>query len=195
MESMATSRFGAGRPRGFRAGIGIGLAVALLGAAVGTATGAVTPFQQVIIRNGPTEPVPVTGTINVGNTPANQNVSVTNFPSTQTVSVSNFPATQPVSGTVNVANAPAAAQKFYGSASGDGDMAFPFGKTINITALFIVDGTGDNYDVFVDGYHIAENVEDNYSVQFAYPIPATGVQVTCLNLTLDCHPEVIVFGF
>lgn len=57
-------------------------------------------------------PVPVSGTVSVGNFPATQPVSgsvaVSNFPATQpvsgTVSVGNFPATQPVSGTVAVGN-------------------------------------------------------------------------------------------
>ena len=44
-------------------------------------------------------PLPVTGTVNVGNLPATQPVS-------GTVTVGNFPATQPVSGTVTVGNSP-----------------------------------------------------------------------------------------
>jgi len=184
MDTTTTTGAGRLRPVSLRAGIVIGLALALVGVGVGTATGAVTPFQQVVVRNTAAEPVPVSGTINVGNTPTNQAVTVSNFPSTQAVS-----------GTVGVGSVPAAGAKFYGSDSGTGEMNFPFGKTINITALFVVDGTGDNYDVFIDSYHIAENVENNYSIQFTHPVPATGVQVHCLNLTLDCHTEVIVFGY
>ena len=81
--------------RGFRTGIVLGLVIAALGIAVGTVTGAtnITPFQQVVVVNAPSSPIPVVGTVNVGNTPATQNVAV-----------QNFPATQPVSGSVSVTN-------------------------------------------------------------------------------------------
>jgi hypothetical protein len=177
-------RFTLPRPRGLRGGIVVGLALAIAGAAVGTATGATTPFQLVIVKNTASEPVPVTGTISVGNTPSNQNVTVTNFP-----------ATQAVSGTVNVASLPNATVKFYGTAIGDGAFNIPFGKTINVTAIFVVDGTGDNYKLYLDTYPIVEEAENNYNVQFASPVPATGVQLDCLNLSLDCHLEVTVFGY
>lgn len=57
-------------------------------------------------------PVPVSGTVNVGNLGANTlPVAVTNFPATQSVTgavaVTNFPATQNVNGTVNIATLPA----------------------------------------------------------------------------------------
>ncbi len=97
--ALTTSRFRLSRPSGLRAGVGIGLALALVGALVGTATGAITPFQQVVVVNAPTNPIPVTGTVtgtvNVGNFPATQSVS-------GTVNVGNFPATQSVSGTVDL---------------------------------------------------------------------------------------------
>lgn len=70
-------------PIGLRAGVIVGVALALLGAVVGTASG-VTPFQNVVIANLPTDPIPVTGT----------------------VSVANLPATLPVSGTVDIGNLP-----------------------------------------------------------------------------------------
>ncbi len=69
-------------PLGLRAGILIGVVLGLVGAIVGTASGA-TPFQQIIVVNPPASPVPVAGTVSVGN----------------------FPSTQPVSGTVDVAPA------------------------------------------------------------------------------------------
>jgi hypothetical protein len=54
---------------------------------------------------------PVSGTVSVGNFPANQAVTGTFYPATQpvsgTVSVGNFPATQPISGSVSVSNLPA----------------------------------------------------------------------------------------
>jgi hypothetical protein len=82
--------------------------------------------SSVFVTNTSSNPVPVNGSVNVGNFPSTQavsgsvnvgntntnpvNVSVGNFPSTQAVSgsvnVGNFPATQTVSGSVNVANLP-----------------------------------------------------------------------------------------
>lgn len=62
------------------------------------ATNATNPAQVVVTNTG-SSPVPVTGSVNVGNLPATQAVS-------GSVSVSNFPATQPVSGSVNVGNFP-----------------------------------------------------------------------------------------
>jgi hypothetical protein len=68
------------------------------------------PTSPVVVTNTNANPVPVSGTVNVGNLPATQaisgNVSVSNFPATQpvsgSVSVSNLPATQAVSGTVGI---------------------------------------------------------------------------------------------
>jgi hypothetical protein len=52
-------------------------------------------------------PVPVSGTVTVGNLGASTlPVAVTNFPPTQSVAVTNFPATQNVSGTVNIGTLP-----------------------------------------------------------------------------------------
>jgi hypothetical protein len=55
------------------------------------------PSAPVTVVNTSANPVPVGGTVNVGN------LGATTLP----VSVTNFPATQPVSGTVNVGNLPA----------------------------------------------------------------------------------------
>jgi hypothetical protein len=70
---------------------------------------------NVKVVNMPANPIPVTGTVNVGNLGATTlPVSVTNFPATQpvsgTVSVGNLPAVQQVSGTVSVGNLPAVQQ-------------------------------------------------------------------------------------
>lgn len=52
-------------------------------------------------------PLPVTGTVNVGNLGSSTlPVSVTNFPPLQQVSVANFPPLQQVSGTVNIGTLP-----------------------------------------------------------------------------------------
>jgi hypothetical protein len=55
------------------------------------------PSAPVTVVNTTANPIPVTGTVNVGN------LGATTLP----VSVTNFPATQQVSGTVNVGNLPA----------------------------------------------------------------------------------------
>jgi hypothetical protein len=90
------------------------LAVAAIGAAGGAialgtipASSASPVPSQVQITN---TPLPVSGTVNVGNLPATQNVGGTvnigNLPATQnvggTVNIGNLPATQPVSGTVAI---------------------------------------------------------------------------------------------
>lgn len=186
MESRA-SRSLVSRPTGLRGGIVVGLALALVGIGVGTATGAVTPFQKVVIVNDQTQAIPVSGTVNVANLPASQPVSVTNFP-----------ATQPVSGTVAVSNLKVADKKFYDSVTLENAfevVTIPLGQTMNVTALFIVDGTGDNFNVSLDGYPIVEDHESNFIQNFTVPVVAHEVQVTCLNLTLDCHLEIIAFGY
>jgi hypothetical protein len=88
--------------------------------------GSVSINGEVEVKNDTGNPLPVTGTVTVGNFPATQpisgSVSVNNLPATQpisgSVSVSNFPATQavtgtfwpptqPISGSVSVSNFPA----------------------------------------------------------------------------------------
>jgi hypothetical protein len=88
--------------------------------------GAVSVNGEVEIKNDTGNPLPVSGTVSVGNFPATQPISGTvnvgNFPASQavtgtfwqttqpvsgSVSVSNFPATQPISGSVSVSNLPA----------------------------------------------------------------------------------------
>jgi hypothetical protein len=162
------------------------MALALVGAAVGTATGAVTPFQQVIVKNTSAEPIPVTGTVNVANTPANQPVTVTNFP-----------ASQPVSGTVNVGSLPLVTKKFTRHVvwGVNEEVSISFGQTINVTALFVADGDGDNYDVHLGGIPLAFDTEDNYSQNFTVPVPASGALLFCSNSVLGCAVEFSVWGY
>jgi hypothetical protein len=56
-----------GLPTGLRAGIVIGVALALVGVAVGTATGVQQSFLQVLVVNPSSSPVPVAGTVTIGN--------------------------------------------------------------------------------------------------------------------------------
>ncbi len=77
--------------------VGIGVFAGVLGhELVRPAAAAAGGSHNVTVVN---TPLPVTGTVNVGNLPATQPVS-------GTVSVGNFPATQPVSGTVTIGNSP-----------------------------------------------------------------------------------------
>ena len=187
----STSRSWLRRPSGLRGGIVIGLALALAGAAVGTATGAVTPFQLVIVKNTATEPVPVAGTVNVGNTPANQNVTVTNLaanpvPVGGTVSVDNFPggvlATKRASADLDPA----------GFVGGRQSMNF---AQMNVTSVIVADGDEDNFSVGIGGFRLATDHEGNFSEHFPAAFPATGVTITCENALVDCDVSVTVLGY
>lgn len=192
--------------RGFRTGILLGLVIAALGITVGTVTGAtaITPFQQVVVVNPPSSPIPVTGTVNIGNTPANQTVTVSNFPATQpvsgSVSVSNFPATQPVSVADSIAT-----KGFDTTASigaGEDHVFVPIGAdTINVSFLRIWTPsslTGEKIQVrlqlinspAVDVYF----GDTEYRQDFTTPVGIRGVEVICLNAVFDCDLRITVIG-
>ena len=97
---------GVSRLRRWRLVVGGIVVAALVLSSVSIAMGASSPFQNVIIGNTAASPVPVTGTVNVGNLPTTQVVSGT-VNVGGAVNVGNWPATQSVSGTVNVGNLPA----------------------------------------------------------------------------------------
>ncbi len=194
------------RAKGLRTGVVIGVALALVGAVVGTATGAVTPFQQVLVVNAPASPIPITGTVSVSNTPANQNVTVTNTTSAAVpVQVTNLPATQPVSGTVNVGNLPAVqvANKHYREiedVESETLGEFSFGRTINVSTLIISNTENDGLIVSLwavgsVGIYPTIYMGDGGTTQnFATPIPATGMSIWCANLVLDCTVRIAAFG-
>jgi hypothetical protein len=94
------SRLRRGVPIGLRAGIVISAAFALLGAAVGTATGVQQAFQQVLVVNTSSSPVPVVGARADGSLTVSGSVNVT-ASTPLPVDVANFPSTQPVSGRVS----------------------------------------------------------------------------------------------
>ena len=162
-----------------------GIGGAALGAVVGTATGAVTRLQQVLVVNDPASPIPVTGTVSVGN----------------------LPETQPVSGTVNVGNLPAVhlANKVFseqrlGIVAG-GISTFDFGRTINVSTL-IVDNRGADDDTTALHLRTAAGTlvlvregDGSFIQNFTMPVPATGVIVTCFNLASDnCDVEITALG-
>ena len=180
------------RPSGLRAGIVIGSALALVGLAVGTAAGVDTPFQKVLVVNAPASPIPVTGTVNVGNATANQ-----------TVTVSNFPATQSVSGSVTVANN-LATKGFQTTASIDASDSHVFapvgGGTINASYIYIstYSLTSERVQVilnFSQGGSAGVYVGDtDFRQAFTSPVAISGVEVVCLNAFLSCDLNVSVVG-
>ncbi len=181
------------RPSGLRGGIIIGLALALVGGIVGTATGAVTPFQLVIVKNTAAEPVPVTGTVNVGNTPANQSVTVSNFPATQPVTMAAIAPEQVADKYFG--------QRFVANVIGlGGDPAIAdFEGTINVTTL-TVGSENDTYDIILitasgKQLRLAKWKEDNFALDFSKPVPATGVRLECRNTAFTCHLYLSVMGY
>ncbi len=98
-------RVGLRMPVGLRAGIVIGAALALVGVAVGTATGVQQAFQAVLVVNPASSPVPVVGARADGTLAVSGSVNVTAsspLPVAGTINVGNLPSTQPVSGTVSI---------------------------------------------------------------------------------------------
>ena len=183
--------------RGFRTGIVLGLVIAALGIAVGTVTGAttITPFQQVVVVNPPSSPIPVTGTVNIGNTPANQ-----------AVTVSNFPATQAVSGSVSVSNLPAAdlATKAFDDIlnidAGDTEEIVVPGGGINLTYIRVSDDALGSESVRVS-FKLASGIatpfytgDTPFTNNFTVPVPITKVLVRCENLVTQCFIDVAALG-
>ncbi len=190
--NVSTSDWRQLRPTGMRAGIVIGLAVAMVGALVGTAAAVDTMFQKVVVVNAATQPVPVSGTVNVGNAPSNQNVTV-----------SNFPATQPVSGTVTVANS-VATKGFETTASFDASDTHVFApvgsSTINASYIYITSysTTSDKIQVSLDltqgGGPLVYVGDTDFRQAFTTPVGIRDVEVVCLNAFFSCDLRVSVIG-
>ncbi len=184
------SQSGLRRARSLRGAIVIGLVLALVGAAVGTATGAVTPFQLVVVKNTAAEPIPVVGTVNVGNTPANQSVTVSNFPASQPVTMAAV-APEQVATFVSTAT--------YSPAAGDVSIV-SFGKTVNVTTLIVNNGISDNFDVNLTmpsgpPLLLVSDAEDHFVQDFSMPVPATGATIRCTNYLDECKVVVTVIGY
>jgi hypothetical protein len=171
----------------------IGCAIAFVGLAVGTAAGVDTPFQKVLVVNAAASPIPVTGTVNVGNAPTNQSVTVSNFPTTQSVTVTNLPATQTISGAVKIQDA----GLYNDNAVFGGLHTFAFGRTMHVTGLTVTT-SDDSLNVYLNtGAPAGSELHEggSFSRDFTAPVPATGVTISCANLVLDCYAEVNVFGY
>lgn len=98
---MHSTRRLAGFGRNGLAWPGLAISAFVLGSILGpAAVSAVSKATDVFITNDASSPVPVSGTVNVGNLPATQPVS-------GTVNVGNLPSTQQVSGTVDIGTMPA----------------------------------------------------------------------------------------
>jgi hypothetical protein len=201
--SVSASRL---RPsRGARIGIILGGAIALVGIGVGGAMG-VSPSNPVVyVGNTAASPVPVTlqgtGTISGDVNSAQKgtwNVGITGTP---TVNVGNFPA----SGSVKIAPA----TEIFGTgrislSDSGGNIAKPFGKTINVTAIGL--GNTDGIDPFNDtievllatsaGPFVPVRIGDGSAfITFTQPIPATQINFACLNDVLDCDFYATVVGY
>lgn len=135
--------------------------------------------SEVIIGNTASNPVPVTGTVNVGNLPATQTVD-------GSVNVGNFPATQAVSGTVNVGSLPGPGAVSDGvTQSGTttpGTTTSPIqviGNVVAVTfysddlAYLIIEGNGVG-----NGYWVPSSGEGTTQT-FVNPLPSTSISVNC----------------
>ena len=176
------------RPSGLRAGIVIGMALALVGIAVGTATGAATPFQQVIVVNPASSPIPV---VQQGS------VSVSNLPTTQSVTVGNFPATQAVSGEVQIEQV-RVVNEYLLWENGE-TYEFDLGGTMLVTGLTLSDTLGsDSLEVILDTpdrSSVFLHQGAGFSRDFTAPVPVDVVRIACQNVTIDCDASITVFGY
>jgi hypothetical protein len=191
--------------RGARVGIILGTAIALVGIGVGGALGGSSSNPVVYVGNAPSSPVPVTlqgtGTIS-GDVNAAQkgawNVGITGTP---TVNVNNFPS----SSSVKIAPA----TEIFGTGpitlhDSGGNIAKPFGKTINVTAIGLantdgIDPFSDTIEVLLatsGGPFVPVRIGDGSAfVTFTQPIPATQINFACLNDVLDCDFFATVVGY
>jgi hypothetical protein len=191
--------------RGARVGIVLGAAIALVGIGVGGALGVSSSNPVVYVGNAPSSPVPVslqgTGTIS-GDVNAAQkgtwNVGITGTP---TVNVGNFP----TGGSVTIAPA----SKFFGTGKvhltdSGGNIAKPFGQTINVTAIGLantdgIDPFSDSIEILLEtptGPFMPIHIGDgSVFVTLTQPIPATQINFACLNDVLDCDFYATVVGY
>jgi hypothetical protein len=191
--------------RGARVGIILGSAVALVGIAVGGAFGVSSSNPVVYVGNPPSSPVPVslqgTGTISGDVNAAQKGTWSVGISGTPTVNVGNFPAT----GSVKIAPA----TEVFGTgpislSDSGGNIAKPFGKTINVTAIGLantdgIDPFNDSIEVLLAtsaGPFLPVHIGDGSTfVTFTQPIPATQINFACLNDVLDCDFYATVVGY
>lgn len=152
----------------------------------------------VLVVNSSSSPVPVAGTVNVGNLPTSQAV-------TGTVNVGNFPASQ----NVNVSGGSVAtvqkssiirSQGFHAIDFPDGD-DFSLGAGFNVTGIAINDGLSeqDAWRLFIIGANNAGSIKvasasGNYFIALPQPILASAISVQCLTQA-GCFWSIEVTGY
>jgi hypothetical protein len=155
--------------------------------------------QQVLVINSSASPVPVTGTVNVGNLPATQPVS-------GTVSVGNFPATQNVNvtgGTVTAAQKVSTVM----TSTGFHEVAFladdvlSFGAAgLNVTGIAINDGLAEQdswrLNVFgqFGGVIKVASASGNVFLPLSVPIAASSIHAQCLS-EAGCFWNIQAIGY
>ena len=156
-------------------------------------------ITSVLVTNTASNPVPVTGTVNVGNLPATQPVS-------GTVSVGNFPATQSVTvsgGTISAAQQVSTVIKatgFHALGFAESD-TFNLGASgFNLTGVALNDGLSeqDTWRLHIIGVasgaiKIASST-GNYFIALPQPVLASAISAQCLNQA-GCFWSIEVTGY
>ena len=176
----------AGRSRSIRLSLEILVLVAIFALGGFAAPAMAAQLQQVFVTNTSANPVPVSGTVNVGNLPATQQVSgsvnVGNLPATQNVNVTggSIQATQQVSNVFK-------ATGFHAVDFADGDELNLGASGLNLTAIAIDDGLSeqDSWRLHVLGMPtgVIKVASDsgNFFIALPQPIAAKSISVQCLD--------------
>ena len=174
---------------------GLAIAAFVLGSILGpAAVSAVTKATDVFVTNDASSPVPVSGTVNVGNLPATQSVS-------GTVNVGNLPATQQVSGTVDVGTLPApenVSGGVYQSGSNppNSSQVLSLPSAIDVTAVMFHSSQLATFSISTaavgNGYRL---VSDGQTVTQSFPNPmhTSTFVVECIG-TASCTWQFSVAG-
>jgi hypothetical protein len=177
---------------------GLVLALAFaLGVAVGPSSVGAAQEVLAFITNDAQHPVPVTGTVSVGNLPATQqvsgSVSISNLPSTQNVAVTGGPvAVRPPVSDVVVDSAGG----FHSFAQGATEDLALGANGLNVTAVAVDDGLGeqDTWRAFVVTSTGAVKVATgtgNLFLPLPQPIKASTFSVQCLSANCFWRLEVV----
>jgi len=186
------------RPRRLTVEIGVLAVIFAFGGFAAPALAA--QITNVLVMNTSSNPVPVAGTVSVGNLPATQPVS-------GTVSVGNFPATQSVNvtgGTITAAQQVSTVIKgtgFHAVDFPDGD-TFNLGASgFNVTGIALDDGLGeqDSWRLNIFGMAPSGAIKiasgtGNYFIALPQPVLASAIQAQCLSQG-GCFWSIEVIGY
>lgn len=186
------------RPRRLTVEIGVLAVIFAFGGFAAPALAA--QITNVLVTNTSSNPVPVAGTVNVGNLPASQPVS-------GTVSVGNFPATQNVNvsgGTISAAQQVSTVIKSTGFHAVDfteGD-TFNLGASgFNVTGIALNDGLGeqDSWRLNIFGMPPSGAIKiasssGNYFIALPQPVLASAIHAQCLSQG-GCFWSIEVIGY